>query len=188
VRRIKHLQLQYRRTGRGTNRKYKKLRPRLKPRTKRIRFKKGRIGQTYLLRIRAHGKNGIKSAWEYRRIVFPHDDRGKKQRYSTAWTRVKSKRAWRGGYMRSSKRGATVRFKTRGGGRVYVIGRTGPNGGKAVVRARGGGRKLVSFRSKKVRHRRVVAVINRTDKRRLRFRLRVRRGVVMFDALGVRRR
>ena len=88
----------------------------------------------------------------------------------------------------TSARGATLRFRTRGGGRVYLIGRTGPNGGKAVVRARGGERRVVSFRSKRVRHRRVVAVINRTDKRELRFRLRVLRGVVSFDALGVRRR
>ena len=71
---------------------------------------------------------------------------------------------------------------------MYLIGRTGPNGGRAVVRARGGERRVVSFRSKRVRNRRVVAVINRTDKRVLRFRLRVLRGVVTFDALGVRRR
>ena len=188
VKRIARLQVQYRRTGRGTKRTYRKLYPRLKPTTKRIRFKKGRIGETYLLRIRAHGKNGIKSAWNYRRIVFPYDDRGKGRRYSSAWTRVKSRRAWRGGYTTTSVRGATLRFKTRGGGRVYLIGRTGPNGGKAVIRARGGEKRKVSFRSKKVRNRRVVAVINRTDKRVLRFRLRVLRGVVSFDALGIRRR
>jgi hypothetical protein len=180
--------VQYRRTGRGTNRTYRKLRPRLKPTTKKIRFKKGKIGQTYLLRIRAVGKSGVRTDWRYRRIVFPYDDRGKKRRYSSGWKRVKNKRAWRGGYRQASKRGATLRFRTRGGGRVYLIGRTGPNGGKAVVRARGGERRVVSFRSKRVRHRRVVAVINRTDKRKLRFRLRVLRGVVSFDALGVRRR
>jgi hypothetical protein len=188
VKRIKRLQVQYRRTGRGTNRKYKRLFPRLKPRTKKIRFKKGKIGQTYLLRIRAVGKNGVRSAWNYRRIVFPYDDRGKKRRYSSSWTPVKNKRAWRGGYSQTSRRGATLRFKTRGGGRVYLIGRTGPNGGRAVVRARGGERRVVSFRSKKARNRRVVAVINRTDKRALRFRLRVLRGVVAVDGLAVRRR
>ena len=47
------------------------------------------------------------------RIVFPYDDRGKRRRYSSAWTRVKSKRAWRGGYTQTSARGATLRFKTR---------------------------------------------------------------------------
>ena len=160
--------------------------PRLKPSTKKIRFRKGKIGETYLLRIRAHGKSGVTSAWDYARIVFPYDDRGKGRQYSSAWTRVKSKRAWRGGYTQTSTRGATLRFKTRGGGRVYLIGRTGPNGGRAVVRARGGERRVVSFRSKKVRNRRVVAIINaKTDKRALRFRLRVLRGVVTFD--GARR-
>ncbi len=120
--------------------------------------------------------------------MFPYDDRGKKRQYSSAWTRVTSRRAWRGGYTQTSERGATLRFRTRGGGRVYLVGRTGPNGGKAVVRARGGERRVVSFRSKRVRHRRVVAVINRTDKRSLRFRLRVLRGVVSFDGLAIRRR
>ncbi|MGH2837271.1 MAG: M14 family zinc carboxypeptidase [Thermoleophilaceae bacterium] len=185
---IDHLQLQYRRTGRGTNRTYRKLQPRLAPSTTRFRFKKGKIGQTYLLRIRAHGKNGITSDWQYARIVFPYDDRGKKRQYSSSWKRVTSGRAWRGGYRQTSTRGATLRFRTRGGGRVYLIGRTSPNGGKAVVRARGGERRVVSFRSKRVRHRRVVAIVNRTDKRSLRFRLRVLRGVVTFDGLAVRRR
>ena len=188
VKQIKRLQVQYRRTGRGTRRTYKRLFPRLKPRTKKIRFRKGKIGETYLLRIRAHGKSGVTSAWDYARIVFPYDDRGKGRKYSSAWNRVKSRRAWKGGYRQTSARGATLRFKTRGGGRVYLIGRTGPNGGRAVVRARGGERRVVSFRSKKVRHRRVVAIINRTDKRSLRFRLRVLRGVVTFDGLAVRRR
>ena len=185
---IDHLQLQYRRTGRGTNRTFTPLQPRMNPSVTSYRFKKGKIGQTYLLRIRAVGKNDITSDWQYARIVFPYDDRGKNRQYVSSWKRVTSRRAWRGGYRQTSARGATLRFRTRGGGRVYLIARTGPNGGKAVVRARGGERRVVSFRSKRVRHRRVVAVINRTDKRQLRFRLRVLRGVVTFDGLAVRRR
>jgi hypothetical protein len=188
VKRISHLELQYRRTGRGTNRSYRKLRPRLKPTTKKIAFTKGKVGQTYLFRIRAIGKNGITSSWRYSRTVYPYDDRGKGRRYSKGWTRLKNKRAWLGGYTRSSRRGASLYFATKGGGRVYLIGQTGPKGGRAVLRRAGQPKMIVSFRTRKVRNRRVVAVINRTDKRALRFRLRVLRGPVTVDGIGVRRR
>jgi hypothetical protein len=187
VRRISHLVLQYRRTGRGTSRKYRTLRPKLSPNTKRIQFTKGRIGQTYLFRIHAVGKSGVRSAFRYSRTVYPYDDRGKGRRYSAGWTRVKNKLAWLGGYSQSSRPGATLRFDTRGGGRVYLVGRTGPNGGKAVF-GRGTKKKVVSFKSKKRRNRVVVGVIDRTDKRARRFRLRVLSGTVTVDGIGVRRR
>jgi hypothetical protein len=186
--RVSHLVLQYRRTGRGTKRSYRTLKPRLKAGTKRVIFKKGRSGQTYLFRILAVGKTGIRSGWSMKRVVFPYNDRGKGRKYSSGWTKVRAKRAWRGGYSQSSRRGATMRFTTKGGGRIYLVARTGPNGGKAVVQARGGKRKVVSFKTKKQRFRRVVAIVNRTDKRVVRFRLRVLRGLVTVDGIGVRRR
>ena len=187
VRRISHLQLQFRRTGPGTNRTYKTLRPRLDPKTKRIRFRKGKIGRTYLLRIRAIGKTGVEGGWDYARIVFPYDERGKRRRYSDGWRRIKSKRAWRGGYSQSSVPGAMMRFRTGRGGRFYVIGRKSPDGGTAVI-SRGFRRKVVSFRSKKVRHRRVVAVFNGSPKKRYRLRVRVLSGKVAIDGIAVRRR
>jgi hypothetical protein len=120
--------------------------------------------------------------------VFPYDDRGKGRNYSAGWRHVKAKRAWRGGYSQSTRRGSTLTFTTKGGGRVYLVARTGPKGGRAVVQARGGKRRVVSFKTKKRRNRRVVTVINRTDKRNLRFRVRVLRGTVTIDGIGVRRR
>ena len=180
--------LQYRRTGRGASKRYRNWKPRLKASTKRVFFRKGRIGQTYLFRLRAVGKSGVRTGWRLKRVVFPYNDRGKGRRYSGGWTRVKAKRAWRGGYSQSSRRGATMRFTTKGGGRIYLIARTSRAGGKAVVQAQGGKRRVVSFKTKKGRHRRVVTIINRTDKRVVRFRLRVLRGVVTVDGIGVRRR
>ena len=186
--RIDHFVVQYRKTGRGTKRVYKKFKPRLRPGAKRIFFKRGRIGRTYLFRIRAVGKTGIRTDWRFRpRIVFPYDDRGKRRRYSSGWSRVKDKRAWRGGYSVSSVRGATMRFRTGRGGRIYVVGRKSPNGGVAVIR-RGFRRKVVSFRSKRVRNRRVVAVFNGSPRKRYRLLVRVRRGPVTIDGIGVRRR
>ena len=58
VRAISHFVLQYRRTGRGAKRAYKTLRPRLAKSTTRVRFRKGKIGETYLFRITAVGTGG----------------------------------------------------------------------------------------------------------------------------------
>jgi hypothetical protein len=184
---ISHFVLQYRRTGRGTKRKYTTLRPRLAKRTTRVRFNKGKVGETYLFRITAVGVNGRRSAFHHSRTVFPYDDRGKGRRYSRGWRRVGNSRAWLGGYSQTSRRGATLNFTTKGGGRVYLVARTGPNGGRAVF-GRGTKKRVVSFRSRTRRNRRVVAIVNRTDKRIYRFRLRVLSGTVTVDGLGVRRR
>jgi hypothetical protein len=180
--------LQYRRTGIGSTRKYKTLRPKLRPTTRSVRFTKGRIGQTYLFRIHAVGKTGAESGRRYSRTVYPYDDRGKGRRYSGAWRHLKNKRAWLGGYSRSSRPGSTLYFRTRGGGRVYIVGQTGPKGGRALLQASGNRKRVISFRSKKVRNRRVVAVVNRTPKQAFRLRLRVLSGTITVDGIGVRRR
>jgi hypothetical protein len=184
---ISHFVLQYRRTGRGSKRVYRTLRARLAKSTRYVRFRKGRIGETYLFRITAVGAGGKRSPFHHSRTVFPYDDRGKGRRYSRGWRRVKNGRAWLGGYSQTSRRGATLSFDTRGGGRVYLVARTGPNGGRAVF-GRGTKKRVVSFRSRTLRNRRVVALVNRTDKRIYRFRLRVLSGTVTVDGLGVRRR
>jgi hypothetical protein len=80
-----------------------------------------------------------------------------------------------------------MRFKTGRGGRFYVIGRKTPDGGVAVIK-RGFRRKVVSFRSKRVRNRRVVARFNGSPKKRYTLVVRVRRGPVAIDGIGVRRR
>lgn len=184
---ISHFVLQYRRTGRGTKKTYTTLRARLAKRATRVRFKKGEIGETYLFRITAIGSDGKRSPFRHSRTVFPYDDRGKGRRYSRGWRRIKNRRAWLGGYSQTSRRGATLDFSTRGGGRIYLIARTGPDGGKAVF-GRGSKKRVVSFRTKTRRNRRVVATVNRTDKRIYRFRLKVLSGTVTLDGFGVRRR
>jgi hypothetical protein len=184
---ISHLVLQYRRTGRGTKRAYTTLRPRLAKSAKRVSFRKGKIGETYLFRITAVGTNGKRSRFRDARTVLPYDDRGKGRRYSRGWRRIRNGRAWQGGYSQTSRRGATLDFATRGGGRIYLIARTGPGGGRAVF-GRGSKKRVVSFRTKTRRNRRVVAIVNRTQKRVYRFRLRVLSGTVTVDGLGVRRR
>ena len=184
---ISHFVLQYRRTGRGTKRSYTTLRGRLPKSATRVAFTRGEIGETYLFRIRAVGIDGKRSRFRHSRTVFPYDDRGKRWRYSSGWRRIKNKSAWRGGYSQTSRRGATLTFTTRGGGRVYLVARTGPNGGGASF-GRGTKKRVISFRSKARRNRRVVAIVNRTDKRVYRFRLRVLSGTVTVDGLGVRRR
>ena len=185
--RIKRFVVQYRKTGRKNRGVYKRFKPRLKRSTKRVFFKKGKIGRTYRFRIRAVGKSGIKSAWRYRLLTFPYDDRGTRRRYSAGWTRVRDKKAWRGGYSQSSVPGATLHFRVGKGGKFYFVGRTSPDGGVAVIR-RAKRRKVVSFRSKRVRNRRVVAVFSGTPKKSYRLIVRVRRGPVAIDGFGVRRR
>lgn len=187
LRAISHFVLQYRRTGRGTKRAYTTLRPRLAKGATRVRFRRGRIGATYLFRITAVGTGGKRSPFHHSRTVFPYDDRGKGRRYSRGWRRVANRRAWLGGYSQTSRRGATLDFTTRGGGRIYLVARTGPNGGRAVF-GRGAKRRIVSFRSRTRRNRRVVAIVNRTDKRVYRFRVKVLSGTVTLDGFGVRRR
>jgi hypothetical protein len=80
-----------------------------------------------------------------------------------------------------------MRFRTGRGGRLYVIGRKSPDGGVAVIR-RGFRRKVVSFRSKRVRNRRVIAVFNGSPRKKYRVVVRVRRGPVTVDGIAVRRR
>jgi hypothetical protein len=187
IKAMDHFILQYRKTGGKTKKKYKTINGNLPVSTRRMRFKKGKLGTTLLFRIRAVGKNGRVSPFSHSRTVFPYDDRGKGRRYSGRWHRVKAKRAWRGGFTRSRQPGATLRFKTAGGGRVFIIGTTTPKGGKAML-GRGKNKRVISFRSKKKRNRRVVAVVNRTPKRGYRLLIRVIRGEVNIDGIGVRRR
>jgi hypothetical protein len=184
---ISHFVLQYRRTGRGTKRTYTTLRPRLAKSTRRVAFRKGRVGETYLFRITAVGVSGKRSPFHHSRTAFPYDDRGKGRRYSKGWRRIKNRRAWLGGYSQTSRRGATLDFATRGGGRIYLVARTGPNGGRALF-GRGTKKRVVSFRTRIRRNRRVVAVVNRTDKRVYHFRVRVLSGTVTLDGFAVRRR
>ena len=185
--RIDHFVVEYRRTGRGTKKEYRKFKPRLRPRAKKVKFRKGRIGRTYLFRIRAVGKTGRETGWHHRRVVYPYDDRGKRRRYSGGWDRKKARKAWRGRYSQSSEPGAVMRFRTGRGGRIYLIGRKSPKGGVAIV-SRGKRRQIVSFRSRKVRHRKVLAVFNGSPRKRYNVRVRVRRGTVAIDGIGVRRR
>ena len=183
---ISHFLLQYRRTGRGTKKTYRTLRPRLAKGATSVKFK-GKAGETYLFRIAAIGTGGERSNFRYSRTAFPYDDRGKGRQYSRGWRKVKNSRAWLGGYTQSSRSGATLNFSVPGGGRIYLVARTGPNGGTALL-GRGSKKQVVSFRSKTRRNRRVVAIVNRTDKRIYRLRLKVLSGTVTFDGLGVRRR
>ena len=146
---------------------------------------RGRPGRTYRHTARLFDRRGVPGQSAGAVTLVPLDDRRSRSvRYRGSWRRVSSRRAWRKRLSRSSRRGARLSFRFRGS-RVFLVGRTGPRGGRALVKV-GGRRRRVSFRSRRVRNRAVVFSARARGRRRL--TLTVLRGRVELDALGALRR
>jgi hypothetical protein len=146
---------------------------------------RGRAGHTYRFAVRLFDRRGSPGAEATAETVVPFDDRRSRTlRYRGRWRRVHSRRAWGGGLSRSSARGARLSFRFRGRW-LYLIGRVGPHGGRALATV-GRRRRIVSFRARRARNRRVVLRLRLASRGRHRLRLKVLRGRVEVDALAVR--
>lgn len=124
-----------------------------------VRFT-GRAGRTYRFRARGVDKKGGVGAWTPARTLVPYDDSPKATKalhYKGRWTRPRSRRAFRGRFSRTSRRGANVSLKLSGS-RIYVVGRKSRYGGKARVTINGRSR-TISFYGRRTRDRQVVAVL-----------------------------
>jgi len=122
-----------------------------------VRFT-GRAGRTYRFRARAVDQRGAVGAWAPARTLVPYDDSPKATkalRYKGRWTRPRSRHAFRGGFSRSSRRGASLSLKLSGS-RVYIVGRRSRYGGKARVTVNGRSR-TISFYGRRTRERQLAA-------------------------------
>lgn len=150
-----------------------------------LRFR-GLFGRTYELRARAIDVRGVPGPWARAQTIVPLDDsRGTRAlRYSGHWSRVRARSAYGQRLSRSSERGAELRLRFRGR-RVDLIGRRSPRGGRAVL-VLDGRRRTVSFRSRRIEPRAVIASLPVRTGRAHELRLRVLgRGRVEVDAIAV---
>ena len=94
---------------------------------------RGEAGDAYQFRISATDRAANRTTVETAPVVIPVDDRSRRLwRFSRAWKRVRSERAWGGTVIRARRAGATARFRFRGT-RVALIGRRLPRGGRLRV-------------------------------------------------------
>jgi predicted acyl esterase len=149
----------------------------------------GYFGAAYRFRARAVGRFGERGSWAYASSVVPFDDsrRRSKPRFGRGWARVRNRSAWGQTLTRARTRGRTMRLVYRGFGPVYLIGRTGPRSGRAVVTIDGRSRRVVSFRSRRARNRALVlSMRGRGGSGRHVLRLvTLGRGPVEVDGVGI---
>jgi hypothetical protein len=160
---------------------------RLASRLRRSSFRfRGRAGRRYRFRARAV-LDGRAGPFSRATTLVPLDDGARGARFGRGWARVRAARAWGRRLTRSLRRGARLRFRFRSGsGRFYLVGRTAPRGGRALVTL-DGHRRTVSFRSRRTRERRVVARLRVRGRRVHTLRLVSLSGGVWIDALAVPR-
>jgi hypothetical protein len=143
----------------------------------------GRLGLTYLFRLRARDAVGRLSEYAYGLTTVPRDDRSEFLSFGPGWRRVEQKRAWGGSITRATRRGreAGVVF---GGSRVALIARRTPRGATLLVTV-DDRRKLVRLRGRD-RFRRVVFRSIEMDPGMHRLHVETAtRGVADLDAVAV---
>ena len=155
-----------------------------KPRALAAGALRGKLGRTYLLSGRVFDQAGVAGSPAGATTVVPFDDRRARGLRKRGFRRVKARGAWLRKVSRGA-RGAKLRLRFRGS-RVYLVGRRSRRGGRALV-VLNGKRKRISFRARRTRNRVVVFSARARPKRANRLRLRVLRGRVEVDAIGVRR-
>jgi hypothetical protein len=72
-----------------------------------------------------------------------------------------------------------------GAGKLYLIGRTSPGAGRAVLTIDGKSRRIVKFSSSSARNRRLIATIKASGRKRHVLRLTTTGGRVEVDGVGV---
>ena len=149
----------------------------------------GYFGSAYEFRARAVDRFGRRGAWDSAASVVPFDDsrRRSKPSFGRGWKSVRLKSAWGQRLTRTSSRGRTMKLAFRGAGRIYLIGRTSPSAGRAVLTVDGRSRKVVKFSSSRAVNRRLLATIKVKGSSRKRHVLRLRTlgGRVEVDGVGV---
>ena len=185
---VSRFEVEVRREGRKS-RRYRRISSEAK--AGKLRFS-GALGASYRFRARAVGTGDRVSAWRYRRTIVPYDSARRPMvgGFGRGWRRVRMRSAFGGGMRVSTRAGATMRMRVRGGP-IYIVGRKSRRGGRARVTIDGRSR-TVSFQAAKSRRRVVVAVL-RPGRGKHRFKLvnlgKGRRGTqVAVDAVAVRRR
>ncbi len=163
-----------------------------------VRFR-GRYGRTHIFRARAVTRDGVAGPWDSARTTVPLRDRRRRGRswYGRAWRKIRAPRAFRKSVHRAKRPGATIRYRFRGGRRVFIVGRKSKRGGFArlVVDGR---RYRVSFYEPRTRHRQVVRRVKLRGGRARRHTLRLvalpqkprksRGRVVAVDAIAIAKR
>lgn len=151
-------------------------------------------GATYRFRARTVTANGATGAYSYATTVAPLDDtRGYgRPRFSANWTHVRSGAAYGYGFTRSIHAGNLMTAAFRGS-RVYLIGRRGPFGGRALVSV-DGQRAFLNLYSRRPVNRAVIftravnpRILHRIALVTLRPAVSARRNRVEIDGLGVLR-
>lgn len=147
----------------------------------------GYFGSAYEFRARAVDRFGRRGAWDTARSVVPFDDsrRRSKPSFGSGWSSVRSASAWGQRLTRTTRRGRTMKLAFRGKGKLYLIARTSPGGGRAVLTIDGRSRRVVKFRSSSARNRRLVATIKAGGSKRHVLRLTTLGGTVEIDGVGV---
>ena len=147
----------------------------------------GYFGSAYEFRARAVDRFGRRGEWDTASTVVPFDDarRGGKPRFGRGWSRIRSASAWGQRLTRATRAGRTMKVAFRGAGKLYLIGRTSPAGGRAALTIDGRSRRIVKFRSSRTRNRVLIATIRASGSKRHVLRLATLGGTVDVDGLGV---
>jgi hypothetical protein len=144
---------------------------------------RGDPGVAYEFRVNAVDRAGNRSGFATGQVVVPIDDRDKRfLNLSRGWKRLKRKRAWGRGVLRSRRRGARLGMRFNGRA-VALIGRKLPKGGRLRVSV-DGHRKVLRLRGRS----RFRSVVFRSARRAtgihtLRFKV-LGRGPVEIDAIA----
>ena len=147
----------------------------------------GYFGSAYEFRARAVDRFGRRGEWDTASTVVPFDDsrRGGKPRFGRGWRKLALRSSWGQRLTRATTRGRTMKVAFRGKGRIYLIGRTSAVGGRAVLTVDGRSRRIVKFRSTRVRNRVLLATIKVSGSKRHVLRLTTLGGTVDVDGVGV---
>ncbi|MEA2475309.1 MAG: type transport system ATP-binding protein [Thermoleophilaceae bacterium] len=148
----------------------------------------GYFGSAYSFRARAVGKFGQRGAWDTASTVVPFDDsrRRGKPSFGTGWAHVHFASAWGQRLSRATGAGRTMTVSFRGAGKLYLIARTSPSSGRAVLTIDGHGRRTVNLRSTRARNRALVAIVRAKGSGRHVLRLvTLGGGPVEIDGVGV---
>jgi glycerophosphoryl diester phosphodiesterase len=105
---------------------------RLRSRRSRSAVFRGHPGRAYLFRLRARDRFGNLSRYSYDNTVVPFDDRSRRVQRSSAWQRVRRKRAYGHSLSRARGPGHSMRLVFRGT-RAAVIGSRSSRGARLLV-------------------------------------------------------
>ncbi len=142
----------------------------------------GRPGRSTSVRVRATDRAGNTGAWATVRVAVPRDDRAVRLR--GPWKRTRARGAWKGTLSACSRRSCSVRLRFRGREMALI----GPRPARdVVVHARlDGARRTLRIRGGRGGPRKVLGFLRARRGGRHVLTLRPGRGTLRLDALGTR--